>query len=65
MCEVCRHYPCDNRCPNAPEPPIFAHCEECGYEIYDGDEYFEIDGKHYCQECIDSCWRTAEVDYGR
>lgn len=62
MCEVCRQYPCDPRCPNAPEPPIFAKCEECGYEIYDGDTYYEIDGKNYCEACVASSLKVAEVD---
>lgn len=62
MCEICRHTPCDSRCPNAPLPPIFAECEACGYEIYDGDEYYEINGHKYCESCVRYSYKTAEVD---
>lgn len=61
-CEYCRQFPHHPRCPMADEPPIFDHCHECGYEIYDGDEYYEIDGKNYCEACVGSCLRTAEVE---
>lgn len=65
MCELCLRSPCDSRCPNAPEPPIFALCRECGEPIYDGDEYYEIDGRNYCEACVLNGYRTAEVeDYG-
>lgn len=63
MCEECRQYPCHPRCPNAPEPPIYAKCEICGEPIYDGDEYFELDGHNYCEACVNGSYRTAEVDY--
>ena len=53
MCEVCRQTPCHPRCPNAPEPTPVYECSECGYGIYDGDKYAEIDGKYYCEECLD------------
>ncbi len=62
MCKECGFFKCHPRCPNAPEPPIFDHCEECGCEIYDGDEYYEIDGKRYCEACIYSFLKIAEVD---
>lgn len=32
----------------------------CGRGIYDGDDYYEIGGKRYCAECIDSFKKTAE-----
>ena len=63
MCTLCHYNPCDSRCPNAPDPPIFAHCHECGEEIYDGDEYFEIDEHCYCEACVYKGYRTAEVEY--
>ena len=61
MCEECRMHPCHPSCPNAPEPRVFAYCEECGYEIYDEDEYYEIDGKNYCEACVGSFLRIAEA----
>lgn len=58
MCDVCRQTPCHPRCPNA-EIPIFDLCEKCGAKIYDGDDYFEVDGNNYCEDCVSH--RTAEV----
>lgn len=63
MCEYCHQYRCPSGCPNAPEPPIFNHCEACGAEIYDGDEYYEIDDHVYCESCVQGGYRTAEVAY--
>lgn len=61
MCEYCHQYQCPSRCPNAKEPPIFDYCEECGEPIYDGDEYYHIGDKNYCEACVQSSYRTAEV----
>ncbi len=60
MCQLCRQYPCNSRCPNADEPPIFAECEECGAEIHDGDEYYAVGDHIYCEECVHH--KTAEVE---
>lgn len=62
MCDVCRQHPCDSRCPNAPEPPLFGRCVNCGYKIYDGNEYYDIDGDIWCEDCIDERHKTAEVE---
>lgn len=62
MCDVCWKTPCDPRCPNAPEPKKFGKCNECGYDIYEGDDYYEINGETYCEACICSFLRIAEVD---
>lgn len=62
MCDMCWQSPCDSRCPNAPEPPVFALCRECGEPIYDGDEYYEIEGRCYCEACVLNAYRTAEVE---
>lgn len=60
MCEVCRRYPCHSSCPNAPEPPMFAHCVMCGSDILYGEEYYDIYGDYYCENCMSSCHKTAE-----
>ena len=62
MCKICLTHPCDSRCPNAPEPPIYARCSMCEKPIYDGDDYYEIDDYNYCESCVRDCWKTAEVD---
>lgn len=61
-CEYCRRIPHDPRCPNAPRPSVFAECEACGMEIYDGDEYYDIDDHKYCESCVRGGYRTAEVE---
>ena len=64
MCEHCHYYSGHHpSCPNAPEPPIFDHCEICDEPIYEGDEYYHIDEKNYCEACVRGSYRTAEVDY--
>lgn len=63
MCQVCGSYPCNARCPNAPDPEVFARCEICGEPIYDGEDYYEIDGQRYCEDCVYDARKTAEVDY--
>lgn len=61
MCDVCLKVPCDPRCPNAPEPkPVFI-CSGCGHKIYDGDDYWDILGEQFCENCIDDCRRIAEA----
>lgn len=60
MCDVCRQFPCDPRCPNAPEPPSVFVCSGCGDNIYDGDDYYEVMGEQFCQNCIDDARKVAE-----
>lgn len=61
MCEICLKAPCDPRCPNAPGPkPVFI-CSGCGNEIYDGDDYWNIMGEQFCENCIDDAKGTAEA----
>lgn len=45
------------------DPDLFSKCYNCGTEIFDGDEYYELDfvGGNWCLDCIDEMKRTAEV----
>lgn len=52
MCEVCRMSPCHPQCPNAPEPPTVYTCKSCNEPIVAGDEYYELDGEHYHEDCF-------------
>jgi len=52
MCDVCLSSPCAPRCPNAPDPVVI-RCSRCKDGIEIGDEYAVIDGKIYCEGCID------------
>lgn len=60
MCDICRQFPCDSRCPNAPEPPSVFVCSGCGENILDGDDYYEVMGEQFCQNCIDDARKVAE-----
>lgn len=61
MCEECHQHPCVPGCPNAPEPPIAGKCKECGETIYLGEDATTLDGKMYCQFCIMTNTRPAEI----
>ena len=37
----------------------FCECECCGSVIYEGEIYYNIMGKKYCQYCIEDCEETA------
>lgn len=62
MCSECLQSPCHPRCPNY-DPPVFDECDCCGSEIYEGEDYWEIEGTIYCERCIENCKSTAEVGY--
>ena len=62
MCDICRKNPCDYRCPNAEMPPIVHYCKECGYPIYENEEYYDIHSIQYCKKCIEDFKKYAEVE---
>jgi len=53
MCQICRQSPCHSRCPNAPEPEAVHTCKSCKEPIVVGDEYYEMDGEFYHEECFE------------
>ena len=67
MCNICRKYPCDCRCPNYKEHKTIHYCSICGEGIYSGDEYIKNDSKKYIHwDCWQSCrdlvkWLGHEV----
>lgn len=40
-------------------PPIAFICDDCGGDIYDGDDYYEINEGAICSECISAYRRIA------
>lgn len=62
MCDICLHSPCLPQCPNAPPPPVVFTCYNCGEPIYEGDNYYDIEGEAWCEECIDDALKTAELE---
>lgn len=61
MCQLCRSYPCNPSCPNAPAPPAFGRCKWCKDEILAGDEYVDLDGDYYHVDCFDDA--AVEILY--
>ena len=65
MCAICMKSPCDSRCPNAPEPPAVYTCKSCGEPIEVGEEYFELGGDHYHEDCFrEDAVQILLDDYG-
>lgn len=62
MCDMCLQFPCHPRCPNAPDPPAVYVCSGCDQEIYEGEDYFDILGEQFCENCVRNARRTAEYD---
>lgn len=62
MCELCRQTPCHSRCPNADEPPIVTRCLKCHEPIREGDDYYDIEGDAFCEECIAKFLKVAEAE---
>lgn len=60
MCQECHQSPCHPRCPNAPEPKAVFICSGRGEEIFEGDDYWDILGEQFCEECIKNAKTEAE-----
>ena len=37
---------------NRAEGNLIDLCEECGQEIFEGEDFYDIDGFKYCENCI-------------
>lgn len=46
-----------------PEKPVVYWCKGCGGEIYDGNEYYDVDGETYCRHCVKKCVADAEEEW--
>lgn len=62
MCQFCGHYPCDTRCPNAPEPSVVCECDICGTAIRDGDEMYVFGNEKICVDCVLDAKTYADVE---
>jgi len=62
MCSVCMSSPCHPRCPNADEPSVVEYCFDCKKEIYEGEDYYDVEGTPWCEECMRRKKKTAELD---
>ena len=41
------------------QPRPFTYCDECGEEIYEGDDYYNIGGNIFCENCVNAGKRVA------
>lgn len=62
MCDICRQVPCHPRCPNAPDPPAVFVCSGCSREILAGEDYWDVLGEQFCEDCIYKARKEAEYD---
>lgn len=62
MCQFCGHYPCDARCPYAPEPAVVCECDNCGKEIHEGETMWDFHIGVVCEECIADHRKEAEIE---
>lgn len=66
MCEYCGHSGWHSSgCPNAPDPEAVYECKWCKESICEGDEYYELEGDYYHEECFgDAAVSILTNDYG-
>lgn len=48
-----------------PEDVVSDHCDYCKGEIYEGDVYYDIDGKSICPDCLGRFSRRYFLDCAR
>lgn len=65
MRSVCHKRPYSRWCPNADEPTAVYTCKYCGDSITEGDDYVELAGEYYHEDCFE--YSAVEIlleDYG-
>ena len=40
---------------------VVCTCDMCMCDIYDGDEYYEVDDITICSKCIEGCEHIADI----
>lgn len=53
MCDLCRCFPCNSRCPNAEEPQAIYTCACCGESIIEGEYYYRVGSDCFHEECLE------------
>lgn len=65
MCDVCGAggFFCTKNCPEQETgPEVVCLCAQCGNEIYEGDDIYDINEEKWCEECVNGYRGTAELD---
>lgn len=60
MCEECWQTPCHPACPNADPPRAVFICSGCGAEIVEGEDYWDLVGEQFCEDCVREARHEAE-----
>jgi len=47
------------------EQPVFCCCDDCGCEIYEGEEYFNTESGFLCENCFDEYIANIRADCAR
>ena len=45
-----------------PQPVIVTECSNCGQDIFEGEEYYLVDGNNYCENCMEGFRKVGEID---
>ena len=64
MCMICRHIPCDSRCPNSTDKrEAVTICRFCKAILYKGDRYLSAPKGCICEECLNAftMWEWLEA----
>lgn len=65
MNRICRAAVYTPRSPESMDPPRVYRCKHCREDIVQGEEYVELEGEFYHQECFeDNAVRILMEDYG-
>ncbi len=48
--------------PEPPEPRRCFDCEDCGEEILEGEDYYNFDDTHICEDCITDYKKEAKYE---
>ena len=59
MCSICLSPKCIPGCPNY-EPQLVASCDECWRNLFDDEEYEEVNGRIYCMDCYEALVKETE-----
>lgn len=45
------------------EQKVMYHCDNCGTEIYKGNEFYSIEGYNLCEDCYDDMQRKEKEEH--
>jgi len=48
--------------PERSKPKIVDCCNECGYDIYEGEEHYDINNLILCKDCMEEFKRSGEEE---